>query len=52
MATQVVAKWIGHSVDTQNRHDAPVDDHHFEQFNAEAEKVAHRTWEMALSGPK
>lgn len=56
MAPHVVAKWIGHSVDTQNRHYAQVDDHHFEQFNAEAKKVAHyvahKTCEMAPSGSK
>ena len=41
MAPHVVAKWIGHNVDTQNRHYAEVDNHRFDQFNAEAEKVAH-----------
>ena len=38
MAPHVVAKWIGHSVDVQNRHYAQVDDHHFDQFNDAAEQ--------------
>ena len=32
----VVARWVGHSVKVQNDNYAQVDDHHFEQFNAQA----------------
>ena len=32
----VVARWIGHSVKVQNDNYAQVDDHHFDQFNANA----------------
>ena len=36
----VVAKWIGHSVKVQNDNYAQVDDHHFDQFNANAKAAA------------
>ena len=35
----VVARWIGHSVKVQNDNYAQVDDHHFEQFNANAKAI-------------
>ena len=35
----VVARWIGHSVKVQNDNYAQVDNHHFEQFNANAKAL-------------
>ena len=34
ISAHVVARWIGHSVRIQNDNYAQVDDHHFDQFNA------------------
>ena len=52
----VVARWVGHSVKVQNDNYAQVDDHHFEQFNAQAKlnpvaiQVASETREIAETG--
>jgi integrase len=35
----VVARWVGHSVKVQNDNYAQVDDHHFEQFNENAQRL-------------
>ena len=35
----VVARWIGHSVKVQNDNYAQVDDHHFDQFNANSKTL-------------
>ncbi len=54
----VVARWVGHSVKVQNDNYAQVDDHHFEQFNAQAKlnpvaiQVASETREMVKTGKR